>query len=262
MLESGIFFIPISFDLFVVNMLRIDFLKTLISSAVISQFHIKEKEKFQKIYINQFFVAGFQYYEGHNLLKKIKVGDFLTMIREPDNRYDNCAIALHWKEKKIGFVPGSENSVLAALIDANDLEFLCEVTFVELKTKPWENVAVAISYLKKVNKERIEPIPDYLIKIEKPLYRFKSKKKRLTEDIEGFSNAQEAVLCINEFPKHLKKLKKSFLKRYPIIYDEDKNGYLLIDSDAKDHLMYEIYDAEWMTDTEGNSYLKGIFDIV
>lgn len=52
------------------------------------------------------------------------------------------------------------------------------------------------------------------------------------------------------------------MKRYPIIYDDEKNAYVLIDGDAKDLLMYEIFDAEWMKDSNGNAYLKGIFDLV
>ncbi len=62
-------------------------------------------------------VAGFRYYSGKRVLPEINAGDPVTLKREPRNPYDRLAIALSWGEEKIGYIPRSENRVIAALLD-------------------------------------------------------------------------------------------------------------------------------------------------
>jgi len=243
-------------------MLRIDFIKTLISSAVISPFYLKENESFQKIYISQFFIAGFKFYNGLKLLPKMKLGDILTLVREPDNEYDNCAIALHWNKEKIGFIPASENTILAALLDADDLNFIGEITHIETQTKPWENIAAAVSYLKKVKKSKaIKPVPEYLLTIAEPEYKTKKwvKKSKSISGIDDFFDSDTVVLKLDEFPDRLNDVKDRLIMAYHQTTDSKHNQYLVIKGDGKYDLMYEIFDSETITDINGNSFVKGIF---
>ncbi len=62
---------------------------------------------YKKYYLLQCFVRGFRFYEGPNLLGGMAEGHELELVREPDNEYDDCAIALYWNGKKIGFIPRS-----------------------------------------------------------------------------------------------------------------------------------------------------------
>lgn len=62
-------------------------------------------------------VAGFQYEEGLLCYDKLNVGTELKMVRENDNPHDPNAIALYYKEFKIGYIPKADNTQFAILMD-------------------------------------------------------------------------------------------------------------------------------------------------
>lgn len=64
-------------------------------------------------------VAGFAHYQGEALWSQLQVGDQLTLAREPGNPYDKRAIAIYWRDKKLGYVPRQANYTLAQMLDRN-----------------------------------------------------------------------------------------------------------------------------------------------
>ncbi|MDN3657841.1 HIRAN domain-containing protein [Ferruginibacter paludis] len=98
----------------------------------------------------QCFVAGFRHYEGMQLLDSMKEGDLLELVREPENEYDDCAIALHLQSKKIGFIPSSLNEMLSYLLDSDALSLFAIITHLEKSSQPWENVAIAVYLFRKL----------------------------------------------------------------------------------------------------------------
>lgn len=126
---------------------RSGFLKQLIASIAIGRLPVSVTKDFRKIYLLQCFVAGFRYYEGMQMLDTMKEGDLLELVREPNNEYDDCAIALHLQGRKIGFVPSSVNEMLSYLLDADALSLFAVITHLEKNTQPWENVAIAAENL-------------------------------------------------------------------------------------------------------------------
>lgn len=62
-------------------------------------------------------LAGFSHYEAANNFDAIKVGDELTLIREPDNTYDVYAVRVEWHGAKLGYLPRSENRAVAIEMD-------------------------------------------------------------------------------------------------------------------------------------------------
>ena len=62
-------------------------------------------------------LAGFQYYEGKQLWDEMKVGDALTLVREPDNAHDSNAVRVEWRGHKLGYVPRRENHSVAQHMD-------------------------------------------------------------------------------------------------------------------------------------------------
>jgi hypothetical protein len=62
-------------------------------------------------------LAGFQFYQGKALWSEMKVGDALTLAREPDNPYDANAVRVEWRGEKLGYVPRVENADLARHMD-------------------------------------------------------------------------------------------------------------------------------------------------
>ncbi len=57
----------------------------------------------------------------------------LTMKREPENKYDEFAIAIYCEDVRIGYVPADLNLVCSRLMDAGKL-FFCRVI-----DKKWQN---------------------------------------------------------------------------------------------------------------------------
>ncbi len=62
-------------------------------------------------------LAGFQHYAGKRVWDELKVGDALTLVREPDNTYDTNAIRVEWRGEKLGYVPRAGNDAIAKLMD-------------------------------------------------------------------------------------------------------------------------------------------------
>ena len=55
-------------------------------------------------------LAGFQYHAGKAVWPQLRVGDALTLVREPDNAHDARAVRVEWQGRKIGYVPRRENA--------------------------------------------------------------------------------------------------------------------------------------------------------
>ena len=88
---------------------RRSFLKTLLGLPLL----IPSKDAFIKpeiecnnktILIQESPVAGFQYYEGERLWKKLSIGDMVQLNREPDNPYDKKAVEIYWRDIKLGYL--------------------------------------------------------------------------------------------------------------------------------------------------------------
>lgn len=62
-------------------------------------------------------LAGFRHYHGTEILRELKPGDRLELVREPDNPHDPDAVRVEWRGVKLGYVPRRENSAVARQID-------------------------------------------------------------------------------------------------------------------------------------------------
>jgi hypothetical protein len=65
-------------------------------------------------------LAGFRYYQGLSLWDRLRVGDELELVREPDNRHDPRAVRVVWRGHMLGYVPKRENAVLSNALDRGD----------------------------------------------------------------------------------------------------------------------------------------------
>ncbi|MBI4207004.1 MAG: HIRAN domain-containing protein [Betaproteobacteria bacterium] len=66
-----------------------------------------------RIVVQHSFLAGFRYYEGRSLWEDMRVGDPLTLVREPGNPHDPYAVRVEWRGHTLGYVPRRENGHLA-----------------------------------------------------------------------------------------------------------------------------------------------------
>lgn len=62
-------------------------------------------------------LAGFQFHAGREVWPDLRVGDALTLVREPDNPHDANAIRVEWRGHTLGYVPRRDNVDAARLMD-------------------------------------------------------------------------------------------------------------------------------------------------
>ena len=89
-------------------------------------------------------VVGFHYYQPLDKAGEMQAGETLTLVREPQNTHDKNAIAIYWQEQKIGYVPRTNNTALAALMDDQQPLQACIEKVTQNPARPvWLAVAIA-----------------------------------------------------------------------------------------------------------------------
>ena len=68
-------------------------------------------------HLGNFFIAGFNFWEGCKVFNELKVGIPLHLVREEDNKFDPYAVAIYYEDTKLGFIPRDENQLVAQLMD-------------------------------------------------------------------------------------------------------------------------------------------------
>ena len=84
-------------------------------------------------------VAGFQFHEGKQVWDQLKVGDALTLVREPANPHDTRAVRVEWNGHMLGYVPRAENDAVARQLDrGNKLE--ARIVRLTRHRDPWKRI--------------------------------------------------------------------------------------------------------------------------
>ena len=76
-----------------------------------------------------------------------KEGDRITLLREPQNEHDELAILVKDEKKhKLGYIPRSDNHVMARLMDAGKLLYgiITELRGPEDDQFPWRAITIAV----------------------------------------------------------------------------------------------------------------------
>ncbi len=84
-------------------------------------------------------LAGFQFHAGKKLWPHMRVGDRLTLVREPQNVHDRLAIRVEWRDQKIGYVPRRENGDIARLMD-HGVPVFARISRLAQSRDPWARV--------------------------------------------------------------------------------------------------------------------------
>jgi hypothetical protein len=67
--------------------------------------------------------AGLRYHDAKAVWDQMKVGDALTLVREPGNQYDANAVRVEWNGRQLGYIPRADNEAIARQMDrGNKLE--------------------------------------------------------------------------------------------------------------------------------------------
>ena len=92
-----------------------------------------------KILVQSSPLAGSQYYALAGVWSEIRLGDRLTLIREPENRHDRKATRVDWNGQKLGYVPRRENNAVARALDAGE-KLEARVSRLRELADPWQRV--------------------------------------------------------------------------------------------------------------------------
>lgn len=88
-------------------------------------------------------LAGFRYYAGEAQWQSMKVGQPLTLVREPENIHDANAIRVEWQGEKLGYLPRRENRAVAAAMDAGD-KIEGRIAKLREHRDPWQRVLIDV----------------------------------------------------------------------------------------------------------------------
>ena len=96
-----------------------------------------------RIIVQQSPLAGFQYYDGKVLWDNMRVGDPLTLKREPQNPHDANAVRVEWKGQPLGYVPRRDNSDVARQMDRG-VPVQARIVNLKEARNPWQRVEFEI----------------------------------------------------------------------------------------------------------------------
>lgn len=72
--------------------------------------------KTKREHLANFHISGLTYYEAVLCFEKLKVGTTLRLELETENKFDARAVAIYYKDCKLGFVPRTENRIFYKLL--------------------------------------------------------------------------------------------------------------------------------------------------
>ena len=84
-------------------------------------------------------LAGFQFHEAKLVWDRLRIGDALRLVREPDNPHDAKAVRVEWNGHLLGYVPRAENEALSRQLDlGNRLE--ARIVRLLKHRDPWKRI--------------------------------------------------------------------------------------------------------------------------
>ena len=71
----------------------------------------------KKVHIDNFHIAGFGFWNGCEAFEYLKIGTELKLVREEDNKFDPYAVAIYYKDFKLGYIPRGSNHDISKYLD-------------------------------------------------------------------------------------------------------------------------------------------------
>ncbi len=108
--------------------------------------------KQQSTYFLHCYIAGLQYYEVLEVWKKLEIGQIVQLIPEPQNRYDEYAVIVAFKGKKLGYLPRSQNKAVSQILLAGHDAYEARVQSLYTQNPMYERIEICLK-VKKRNKK-------------------------------------------------------------------------------------------------------------
>ena len=154
--------------------------------------------------------------------------------------------------------------MLSYLLDSDPLSLFAVITHLEKNSQPWENVAIAVYFVQKVNKD-LPAHASYLTRIEALHYRTLNKnksevKKEKVLMLDHLFDDTNRVINLDAIPAEQSEAKNHFEKyysQYPVSINQP-GTFLHIKDDGIYTYMYEIGD-DIQFSKDGLKTIKGNF---
>ena len=101
--------------------------------------------KSTKEHLANFCIAGATYYQLSECFEKLNLGRKVNLVLEEDNKYDARAVAIYYKDYKLGFVPRAENRIIYKLLKVGLVENLvCRIQQIDASEHPESQIRVVV----------------------------------------------------------------------------------------------------------------------
>ena len=89
------------------------------------------------------YIDGYQYHKGAQMEHLFKKGTEFSLKPEPENPFDDDAVAIYYDEDRIGFIPPDTNVEIARRIQKGE-PLKARIARIEPQSDPWERVFVEV----------------------------------------------------------------------------------------------------------------------
>lgn len=102
----------------------------------------QEKTKKIKEHLAHFNIAGFTYYDGAEAFAELKMGQELDLSLDPENKFDNRAVLISYKDWKLGYIPRSDNRIFYKLLKTGVNNIVLRIQRLDAQDHPESQVQV------------------------------------------------------------------------------------------------------------------------
>jgi hypothetical protein len=110
--------------------------------ALGSFFNMTGQSKNPKV-VYEGFISGYQYHKGLQMEHLFGPGTIFSLKHEPENPFDDDAVALYYENSKIGFIPPNDNVEIARRMQKGE-PLKARLSRFEPESDPWERVYVEV----------------------------------------------------------------------------------------------------------------------
>ncbi|MBS9783801.1 HIRAN domain-containing protein [Candidatus Gracilibacteria bacterium] len=90
-------------------------------------------------------LAGFTFWKGVFVFHKLEIGTELKLKAEPENQYDHNAVAVYFEDKKIGYIPRSQNREIAKFLQAGHTDiFDTRINRIDKSENPENQIGIVV----------------------------------------------------------------------------------------------------------------------
>lgn len=95
-------------------------------------------------HIVDFCIAGFRYWDGAEVAGELQIGDSLELLLEAGNPFDEYAVALLFRDKKVGYIPRAINESISQMLYFGHHIYEAVISQIDLTADPSRQVRVAV----------------------------------------------------------------------------------------------------------------------